>query len=187
MAVEQLKITEGGQSRTVAVPVEMPEGVSYEGVFGGRPMPAAGAVMSRRSLGMANSIRLYSASAAPMAERKKALKNLPDDKLAELTKNQPQQAIQIKLAKELQGLAEKVAKDGKDGTLTVGRIKVVAGKVEVRVQVTSLTDEVIKKLTELGFTELARAKSVKLLIGTIDVNKLEALAKLTEVRRIEPT
>ena len=64
--------------------------------------------------------------------------------------------------------------------------KVVAGKVEVRVQVTSLTDEVIKKLAELGFTELARAKSVKLLIGTIDVTQLEALAKLAEVRRIEP-
>ena len=115
-----------------------------------------------------------------------ALKNLPADKLAELTKHKPEQAIQIKLAKELQGLAEKVAKEGKDGTLTVGKIKVVAGKVEVRVQVTSLTDEVIKKLVELGFTELARAKSVKLLIGTIDVTKLEELVKLAEVRRIEP-
>jgi hypothetical protein len=42
VAVEHLKITEGGESRTVAVPVEMPEGVSYEGVFGPGPMPVAG-------------------------------------------------------------------------------------------------------------------------------------------------
>jgi hypothetical protein len=141
--------------------------------------------MSRAKAGSIRGLSLGGA-AAPMAERQEALKKLPADKLAELTKNQPEQAIQIKLAKELQGLAEKVDMEGKDGTLTVGKVKVVAGKVEVRVQVTSLTDEVIKKLTELGFTELARAKSVKLLIGTIDVTKLEELAKFAEVRRIEP-
>lgn len=191
VAVEQLKITEGGQSRTVAVPVEMPEGVSYEGVFGRGPSPMASRALllggaAPKSKSNAGFRYSRGGAAAPMAERKEALKRLPADKLAELTKHQPEQAIQIKLAKELQGLAEKVAREGKDGTLTVGKIKVVAGKVEVRVQVTSLTDEVIKKLTELGFTELARAKSVKLLIGTIDVTKLEELAKLAEVRRIEP-
>jgi len=194
VAVEHLKITEGGESRTVAVPVEMPEGVSYEGVFGQRGRAAAWPRLRA------------SYRAAPMMKRKangggggggfpggpqfrpntEALKRLPADKLADLTKKDPKKAIEIKLAKELQGLAEKVAKEGKDGSLTVGKIKVVAGKVEVRVQVTSLTDEVIKKLTELGFKELARAKSVKLVIGTIDVAKLEALAKLAEVRRVEP-
>lgn len=40
VAVEHKRITEGGQPRTIAVPVEMPEGVSYEGVFG-RTMDAA--------------------------------------------------------------------------------------------------------------------------------------------------
>nr|HQU29838.1 VWA domain-containing protein [Nitrospirales bacterium] len=34
VAVEELIITEGGQPRRVDVPVELPEGVSYEGVFG---------------------------------------------------------------------------------------------------------------------------------------------------------
>lgn len=34
VAVEHKRITEGGQPRTIAVPVEMPEGVSYQGVFG---------------------------------------------------------------------------------------------------------------------------------------------------------
>jgi Ca-activated chloride channel family protein len=34
VAVEELTITDGGQPRRVEVPVEMPEGVSYEGVFG---------------------------------------------------------------------------------------------------------------------------------------------------------
>jgi Ca-activated chloride channel family protein len=34
VAVEETVITAGGKPRTVAVPVEMPDGVSYEGVFG---------------------------------------------------------------------------------------------------------------------------------------------------------
>ena len=34
VAVEEQIVTEGGKPRRVEVPVEMPEGVSYEGVFG---------------------------------------------------------------------------------------------------------------------------------------------------------
>jgi Ca-activated chloride channel family protein len=34
VAVEEVTITKGGKPTTVAVPVEMPEGVSYEGIFG---------------------------------------------------------------------------------------------------------------------------------------------------------
>ena len=35
VAVEQRVVNVGGRQRTVDVPVEMPEGVSYEGIFGG--------------------------------------------------------------------------------------------------------------------------------------------------------
>ncbi|MHC4178865.1 MAG: hypothetical protein ACYSWU_15240, partial [Planctomycetota bacterium] len=98
-----------------------------------------------------------------------------------------EQLVKLKLAAELQGLAEKVAKEGTNGNLTIGKIKVKAGRVEIRVQVTALSDEVLAKLKKLGFKELARAKSVKLLIGTINVKQLEALAKLPEVRRIDPS
>src|SRR5215468_4691090 len=34
VAVEEMTVTEGGQPRRIDVPVEMPEGVSFEGVFG---------------------------------------------------------------------------------------------------------------------------------------------------------
>ncbi len=34
VAVEEMTVTDGGQPRRIDVPVEMPEGVSYEGVFG---------------------------------------------------------------------------------------------------------------------------------------------------------
>src|SRR5215510_2823489 len=34
VAVEEMTVTDGGEPRRIDVPVEMPEGVSYEGVFG---------------------------------------------------------------------------------------------------------------------------------------------------------
>ena len=49
VAVEHLRITEGDTVRTVPVPVEMPEGVSYEGVFGGGQPMAGTALMSLRA------------------------------------------------------------------------------------------------------------------------------------------
>src|SRR5205085_6236113 len=34
VAVEEMTVTDGGKPRRVEVPVEMPDGMSYEGVFG---------------------------------------------------------------------------------------------------------------------------------------------------------
>ena len=102
-------------------------------------------------------------------------------------KPDPKAAIHAKMAPELHGLAEKLVKEGKDGNLTVGKIEIKNGRIEVRVQLTTLGDEVLAKLKKLGFKVLAQAKSVKLVIGTIDVKQLEKLAELPEVRRIDPS
>ncbi|MHC4179265.1 MAG: hypothetical protein ACYSWU_17265 [Planctomycetota bacterium] len=209
VAVEHLRITEGNTVRTVPVPVEMPEGVSYEGVFGsgraaGRGIALA-TIPARAGAAPGKSARMYSmsrlAADRPSDQRageffqemqaqslEKRLDELEKEGKSDAEKKPVvEQLLKLKLAAELQGLAEKVAKQGTDGNLTVGKIKVKAGRVEIRVQVTALSDEVVAKLKKLGFKELARAKSVKLLIGTIDVKQLEALAKLPEVRRIDPS
>lgn len=55
VAVEQRVVNVGGHQRTIDVPVEMPDGVSYQGIFGGeqepspagRPVFAAGALAAR--------------------------------------------------------------------------------------------------------------------------------------------
>ncbi|HCU36140.1 MAG TPA: trypsin [Armatimonadetes bacterium] len=46
VAVEEKTVTEGGQAKTVQVPVPMPEGVSYEGVFGEYEARGGGAFKS---------------------------------------------------------------------------------------------------------------------------------------------
>ncbi len=52
VAVEEKTVTEGGQPKTVQVPVPMPEGVSYEGVFGDGQARGAKAYMISTSAGM---------------------------------------------------------------------------------------------------------------------------------------
>jgi hypothetical protein len=59
-------------------------------------------------------------------------------------------------------------------------------KVEVRVTLRDLSDATVRKLEDLGFKVLAKATSVKLVIGTIGADKLEALALLDVVRQVEP-
>ena len=206
VAVEHLRITEGDKVRTVPVPVEMPEGVSYDGVFGrGRGGGVGGGIALRM---MAKPTpRMKAGNSARMAFRpsagadraagealsrelhagalEKRLEKLDKDGKSEGDKKPlVEQLVKLKLAAELQGLAEKVAKQGADGNLTIGKLRVKAGRVEIRIQLIALSDEVIKKLKALGFKELARAKSVKLVIGTIDVKQLEALARLPEVRHV---
>jgi Ca-activated chloride channel family protein len=52
VAVEETTITEGGQPKRVEVPVEMPEGVSYEGIYGreqrAAPMGYSGSLVPRK-------------------------------------------------------------------------------------------------------------------------------------------
>ena len=190
VAVEHLRITEGGKSRTVAVPVEMPEGVSHEGVFGQRSsalmlgvsaygMPSGG-IAGGTAYGRVPQAR--GRIAAPVMRGLAPKKEAVDQALSEI-----QQSPESKLDPELKDLAEKVAKQGTNGNLTVGKIKIEQGRVEVRILLAALSDEVLAKLDELGFKKLAQAKSVKLVIGTIHVDKLEALAKLDFVRRVLPS
>ncbi len=194
VAVEEMTVTVGGEPTTIQVPVEMPEGVSYEGVFGearmgqlmffntaaptrgarvagaGRmaPPPAAKApVQVQRAAGKAPGVVVESDAAAEIA----GVRELPPE---------------AKLAEPLRDLAAKVEKEGKHGNLTVGELKVVDYKVDVMISLRDLSDETLKALKELGFVQTGESKAVRLLIGTIDVRKLEALVKLDAVIHVKP-
>lgn len=53
VAVEEMTITDGGQPRRIEVPVDMPEGVSYEGVFGADDLR-----QSRRIAGVSSAVMI---------------------------------------------------------------------------------------------------------------------------------
>jgi len=222
VAVEEMTVTEGDTTRTIAVPVEMPDGVSYEGVFGtglkramsvrGRPAMAMG-----RGMGMGMAVpaapagpRGGRAPAASLAPRERpvgepvdsatsleAIKARPDsrvrldDKWVQVKDMTPAQKrryiLQQKLAKELQGLAERVAKEGTDGNLKLEGVEVKDGVVELRIWLTDDSAESIGKLKALGVKVIVQAKAVKMLVGKLPVTKLEEVALLECVRYIEPS
>ncbi len=199
VAVEEKVVTIGGQPRTVAVPVEMPEGVSYEGVFGegsrrfraaGRRGVMAGLPMklslARPVAGPARGAMALEASdidaARVMRQNLKGrIKEIRGD--TKLTENEKKVKIaELKLAEELQHLEAKL---DKDGNYSKGRVTVRNGKIEVAVYLTDMSDKTFDALKGMGFTKILDSGAVKMVLGTIEGSKLVDLAQLDEVRRIE--
>ncbi len=205
VAVEEMTVTVGGEPTTITVPVEMPDGVSYEGVFGEQlGAPVLYSNMARRggrglfggapakgkrgtwNFGVAGGarrapVRPATAAAAGAVIREELLELDAEGKPA----TRPMEP-RDKLAEALRGLAEKVEKEGADGNLTVGKLRVIDWKVDVMIFLGDTSGETITALKELGFVQTGESKAVTLLIGTIDVRKLEDLAKLDAVIRVKP-
>lgn len=180
VAVEDRVVNEGGVARTVTVPVEMPQGVTYEGVFG-RPAAAeafravpstarsiVGSPDDRARGGIAGKAPLV----GPAAPRREAA-----------TASQPDRAplsakVRARLAPELQALVE--------GTPQAGRpIAVVDGRVEVKVRLADRSKASLRRLEEAGLR--IGVITGEYVVGTVEVGRLAALAELDGVERITPT
>jgi Ca-activated chloride channel family protein len=187
VAVEEMVITEGGQPRTVAVPVEMPEGVSYRGVFGEGQAnaPRAAKVKAGACLG-------FAAAAAPATARPMEVeaKECDDRAIGPPPKATPAERrawiLEQRLDDFLRGLAEKVAREGRDGNLKLSKVEVKGGMVEVQVWLSDASDAAIEKLKAAGLEVLLQPRAGKLVIGRIKVELLETLALLDVVKFVEP-
>ncbi len=181
VAVEELMITEGGQPRRVEVPVELPDGVSYEGIFGEEEKRQAGfrsraarpaTKMSKSLLGGVVAQEAYS-SVPVMADR------LESDR-SDVGLNEPLS----KLDATLMTMVDK-KKEGKKFS-SEEMAKLQDGKVLVQVWLTDTKEETMFELMKLGFKSIAQPKSGHLVIGYIPVEQLEALAKLSIIRYVTP-
>lgn len=213
VAVEEMVVTEGGKPRTIAVPVEMPEGVSYQGVFGPVGAPASLRAFGRYGAGMVTAtagVRLAmpapaagggyggyggggrGVSAAPTAPKAGPRQEVSADAPAGSAPAKPltpaeQRAAKLKakLDGALRELPARLAKEGKDGSLKTDRLEVKDGRVEVAVWLNDNSDAALAKLKELGFETVIASKVAKMVVGKIPVAKLEELALLDAVRRVE--
>jgi hypothetical protein len=188
VAVEELTVTSGGKPITVQVPVEMPAGVSYQGVFSrAEPTLAAPAAPARVAFGASLDGRAVPGLSVPAAKSvliaRERLADSDADGVAE-------RAIALtpaeKLAEPLRDLGAKVQRDGKDGNLELGKLSVAGWKIDVIVELRDVSDRTRAELAELGFSIAAELRATAGLIGSIDVRKLEELAKLEVVIRVKP-
>ncbi|MDX1979041.1 MAG: VIT domain-containing protein [Bryobacteraceae bacterium] len=166
VAVEEKVVNEGGKVRRVEVPVEMPEGVSHEGVFGeAMPMQAAYAFAppflsqrANKSLSMGTVFRRMPAEAStPRAARDSARQ---DASLNPMAKIHP--------------------------TLAAALSAKTAAKLHVRIYLTGNTAKAIEELKALGLEVQRQEPSGGFIIGYIEAAKLEALAKSPLVRYLSP-
>jgi hypothetical protein len=107
------------------------------------------------------------------------------DKEGEAKDSSAERKPQSKLAPELQGLAEKVAQAGGKADLKIGTVRIQGGRVEIVVRMSGVDDKIVAKLTALGFKERGRNATANLIVGSIAVEKLEALAQLAGVEKVD--
>ena len=191
VAVEERVVNEGGTSRTVRVPVEMPDGVRYEGVFGRSAADVAQAA--------SGAPRAQMLAAAPLGAAGKAVPAAPPVTVAERSRRelrdggrtanesvdalaQPEPAsvrldaaTRVKLAPALLVLAEQ-------GPGAPGAARADDGWVRVRVVLAKRGTDAELALQSAGF--LREGESDAGVVGLVRVDDLAALAALADVRSV---
>jgi Ca-activated chloride channel family protein len=170
VAVEETVITEGGAPRRVEVPVEMPDGMSYEGVFGrGDRLQAVAAPM-----GMVVADRSFfggGARSAPAMESRKVAPPPP-----------PLQAPASNLDPAIAALIARVKAGGRP---SVDESKFVFGEeAYVRLTIADLSAGALNQLRQAGLVITSQQGAT--IQGHIPIARLEALSKLPFVQRIAP-
>ncbi|HJQ69777.1 MAG TPA: VIT domain-containing protein [Blastocatellia bacterium] len=197
VAVEEMTVTDGGQPRRVEVPVEMPEGVSREGVFGEREEQASsqgtiGALSApryKRADGSAGGPYANAAPPPPKAPPPPP-SNMPISQADKAEprlgmKDQVQQRTLAKLHRSVAAVVERLKNKSLQPSAEEARF-VRDGKAEVQVWLADKSAETIAQLKRLGFEIVADPKSARMLIGRLPIEKLEALAALEKVRYVAP-
>jgi Ca-activated chloride channel family protein len=211
VAVEEMTVTDGGVPRRIDVPVELPDGVSREGIFGekdeeSRPSATPAPILAKGVLigsgsGRGDAQRVKRKVPATGGRRQVAL-NAPKQVAAntiaasesvDMTvgparlspKEQKQQELLAKLHPTIAALIERVR--NKKAQPSAEEAKFVRdNKAEIQIWLTDKSPEIIAELKKLGFEVVLDPQSAKMVIGRINVDKLAALAEVKAVRYISP-
>ncbi len=184
VAIEEKVINDGGQTRRVEVPIEMADGVSYDGIYGtGALKHAAKGVVPACAAPAAGVMRESMAemearpSSSPMMADAPAQRE-EKDKL-ELPKAAPESLSKLDAA--LQGLTAKVV----NGRYESGSVKVRDGWLEVVVRAEGITEARLEELRAMGIKVVSVSRSSNRILVRVRVEDLEKAASLAWIQRIE--
>jgi Ca-activated chloride channel family protein len=181
VAVEEMRVTESGQPRTVEVPVEMPEGVSYEGIFGDASSPFA---MQTSPVRYSTFMQPRVAASGPQAAIYLPKSRSADRKELASPADELRRQASTKLHPTLVQLIERVKSNGPMGANEAAFVG--NGKAELQVWLSDTSPAAIAQLKKAGFEVTLEPKTVKMLIGRIAVGQLAALSQLEIVRYMAP-
>ncbi len=173
VAVEERVVNEGGQQRTVTVPVEMPQGVRYEGIFDEAERASSLAFRS-----VAPQAGAAYAMSAPAAEARARRTYEAGQRALQPGKPDPASALSLRarerLAPELLALIA--------GDESAKRSYAPDGRVEVKVTLAGNRARALDSLRRAGLTVQTSADGW--VIGVIDVTRLAELAAQDGVARV---
>jgi Ca-activated chloride channel homolog len=170
VAVEEMIVTDGGEPRRVDVPVEMPEGVSYEGIFGRNKAESYGGIMAA-----------VTPQAAPFRGLGMAGKHYSDAVMESRASISPWTP---KLDSTIAALVERVKNNQPPANDEAKFVK--NGKAVVQIWLSDVSPAAIDDLKKLGVEIVLQPKTGKLVIARVPIEKLAALAELKSVRYIAP-
>jgi Ca-activated chloride channel family protein len=213
VAVEEMVVTDGGQPRRIDVPVEVPEGVNRDAIFGREisNLPVNGRISgnfmllqsvaetviitkggSNKSKGSSGGGGAGAGSANPPSPPPKPVNGYvvdgqrEADAFAKLSPDEQKRAdMQSRLHPSVLAVIDRL----KDPKATAGTDEakfIRDGKAELQIWLTEKSDETIAKLKELGFEVVLDPKTAKMVIGRLPIEKLNALAELKFVRYVAP-
>jgi Ca-activated chloride channel family protein len=202
VAVEEMTVTEGGEPRRIEVPVEIPEGVSHDGVFG---KEEAESVIGKRKIGggigygnaVGNGRTASRAPAAQMSVNQPSPTVTTQDKAVRLDADsarsreaaKPEELKKQQLYSKLHPSIVAVIERLKNKTQPAAdESKFIRnGKAEIQVWLTDKSSASLAQLKKLGFEVVLDPKTSKLVIGRISIEKLAMLAELNVVSYVTPT
>jgi Ca-activated chloride channel family protein len=203
VAVEEMIVTDGGVPRRIDVPVEVPEGVNRQGVFGeenrpinGRgdsnfafraPMPSTTRKVKRSGGGGGGGIGTGSGGGiAPTSRKPMVAESLGvvDEDAALSPAEKARRELQSKLHPAVLAVIDRL----KNKTAaTAGEAKFIrGGKAEIQIWLDDKSEATIAKLKELGFEVVLDPTTSKMIIGRLPIEKLAALAELKSIRYVAP-
>lgn len=190
VAVEETVVTKDGKPVKVTVPVELPDGMSREGIFGnktgtthapGKTTVGASYPMSMQSRPVESKSKW--APSVPGAADTFHRGTIKPTGIVVAESDMKREAVVSKLSPDLVDLLKM---KNRPADYSKDQMSVKEGKITVQVWLRKMNDKLIELLAEKGLKIVFKATTGKMIIGEISVDRLEDLAKIEEIKFIEP-